>query len=67
VLADRCPLATIHLIASHAGFVPLQQIGQRYAVGDIGRRGHYRMDKLAAVIAPEMPLIPKHHWLPFFV
>ena len=34
VLTDYCPLAAIRLIAPHAGFVSVQQIGQHRAVGD---------------------------------
>jgi len=33
--ADHCPLTAIRLIAPHAGFVPMQQIGQHGAVGEL--------------------------------
>jgi hypothetical protein len=67
MLADHCPLAAIRLVAPHAGFVPVRQIGQHCTVGDIGRRGHHRMDQRAAAIDPEMPLHPEVPLVPFFV
>ena len=59
VPADRCPLAAIRLVTPHAGLLPVQQIGQHRAVGDIGRGGHHRVDQLAAAVDPEMPLHPE--------
>ena len=44
VSADHGPLAAIRLVAPHAGFVAVQQIGQHHAVGNISRRGLDRMD-----------------------
>ena len=55
MLPDHRPLAAIRLVAPHAGFVPVQQIGQHCAVGNISRRGLDRMDQLAAAVDPEMP------------
>jgi hypothetical protein len=37
----------------------VQQAGQHRAVGDIGRRRHYRVDQLAAAVDPEMPFHPE--------
>ena len=39
VLADHRSLIAIRLVAPHAGFVAVQQIGQHRAVGNISRRG----------------------------
>src|SRR5215813_8959088 len=62
VLADHRPLAAIGLVAPHAGFVPVQQIGQHLTVGNIGRCRHHRVDQLAAAVDPEMPLHPEVSW-----
>src|SRR6516165_7465203 len=40
VRPDHRALAAVSLIAPHAGFVAMQQIGQHRAVGDIGWRRH---------------------------
>src|SRR5215472_6951837 len=56
VPADHRPLAAIGLVAPHAGFVPVQQIGQHRTVGDIGRRRHRRVDQLAAAVDAKMRL-----------
>jgi len=45
VLPGHCPLAAIRLVAPHAGFVPVQQIGEHDAVGDIGWHCHGRVDR----------------------
>jgi len=58
-LTDYCPLAAIRLVAPHAGFVPVQQVGQYHAVGDISRRGLDCVDQLAAAVDPEMRLHPE--------
>ena len=44
MLLDHRPLAAIRLVAPHAGFVSVQQIGQHRTVGNISRRGLDRMD-----------------------
>src|SRR5215510_14713796 len=54
--ADHRPLTAIGLIAPHAGFVPVQQLGQHRTVGDIRRRRHCRVDQLAAAVDAEMRL-----------
>ena len=63
MLADHRPLAAIRLVAPHAGFVAVQQIGQHRAVGDIGRRRHHRVDQLAAAVDREMPFHPGRTFL----
>src|SRR5215470_17441710 len=37
MLPDQRPLAAIRLVAPHAGLLPMQEIGQHRAVGDISR------------------------------
>src|SRR6516162_11476874 len=53
----------VRLVAPHAGFVPVQQMGQHGAVGDIGRRRHHRVDQLASAVDPQMPLHPGRTFL----
>src|SRR5215472_13431217 len=59
VLADHCPLAAVGLVAPHAGFVAVQQIGQHRAVANLSRRGLDCVDQLAATVDPEMRLHPE--------
>ena len=49
--SDHRPLATVRLITPHAGLLPVQQLGQHRAVGDIGRRGHHRVDQFGSAVA----------------
>src|SRR5262252_5341352 len=63
MLPDPRPLAAIRLVAPHAGFVAVQQIGQHRAVGNISRRDLDRVDQLAAAVDPEMPLHPGRTFL----
>src|SRR6516164_8456610 len=63
MLLDHRPLAAIRLVAPHAGFVAVQQIGQHHAVGNISRRGLDRVDQLAAAVDPEMSLHPGRAFL----
>src|ERR1035438_5975082 len=37
--ANRCPLSFVCLITPDASFLPMQQVLQRVAIGNIGRRG----------------------------
>ena len=39
--ADHVLLTAVGLVTSDAGFVPVQQVRQDRAVGDIRRRGHH--------------------------
>jgi hypothetical protein len=66
VLADHRPQAAIRLVAPHAGFAAVQQIGQHRAVGDIGRRGDGGVDQLAAAVDAERRLHPKIPRVAFF-
>src|SRR6516162_11869529 len=59
VLADHCPLTAVGLVAPHAGFVAVQQIGQHRAVANMSRRGLDCVDQLAATVDPEMRLHPE--------
>src|ERR1700730_608570 len=59
MLPDHHPLAAIGLIIPHPGLLPMQQLGQYRAVGDIGRRRHHRMDQLGSTVDPEMRLHPE--------
>src|ERR1700745_1615601 len=43
-LPDHPPLTAVSLITPHTGLLPVQQIRQYRAVGDIGRRRHHRVD-----------------------
>src|SRR5258706_10560843 len=52
---DR-PLTAVSLITPHAGLSPMHQIGHYRAVGDIGWRGHRRMDQLGSAVDAEMRL-----------
>ena len=56
VSADHGPLAAIRLVAPHAGFVPVQQIGQHRAVRDIGWRRHSRVDQVGAAVDAKLRL-----------
>src|SRR6516162_8093295 len=56
MLPDHRPLAAVGLITPHPGLLPMQQIGQHRAVGDIGRRHHRRVDQLGTAVDPEMRL-----------
>src|SRR5215471_10365678 len=58
LLDDRL-LTAISLIPPHPGLLPMQQIRQHRAVGNIGRRRYHRMDQLAAAVDPKMSLHPK--------
>jgi hypothetical protein len=42
-LADHRPLAAVSLVTPHPGLLPMQQLGQHRAVGNISRRGVDRM------------------------
>ena len=64
---DHRPLAAIGLIAPHAGLLPVQQIGQHRAVGDIGRVATAAWISLVRLSTPKCAFIPKYHWLPFLV
>jgi hypothetical protein len=54
VLPDHRPLTAVGLITPYAGLLAVQQLGQHRAVGDIGRRGHGRVDQLAPAIDADM-------------
>ena len=58
-LADHRPLAAVGLVTLHPGLLPMQEIRQDRAVGDIGRRRRHRVDQLAAAVDPEMRLHPE--------
>ena len=59
VLTDHRPLAAVGLVTLHPGLLPMQEIRQDRAVGDIGRRRRHRVDQLAAAVHPEMRLHPE--------
>src|ERR1700730_2339194 len=59
MLSDLWALAAVCLIPPRAGLLPMQQLGQYRAVGDIGRRGHHRTDQLGSAVDPEMRLHPE--------
>jgi hypothetical protein len=59
MLSDHRALAAVGLIAPHAGLLPVQQLGQYRAVGDIGRRSHHGVDQLAAAVHPDMRFHPE--------
>src|SRR5262249_48001805 len=59
MLLDDRLLTAISLIPPHPGLLPMQQIRQHRAVGNIGRRRYHRMDQLAAAVDPKMSLHPK--------
>jgi len=59
MLSDHRPLAAVGLITPQAGLLPVQQLGQHRAVGDIGRCGHHGVDQLGAAVDPEMRLHPE--------
>src|SRR5215469_3946816 len=59
MLLDDRLLTAISLIPPHPGLLPMQQIRQYRAVGNIGRRRYHRMDQLAAAVDPKMSLHPK--------
>jgi hypothetical protein len=67
MLPDHRPLAAVGLITPHPGLLPMQQLGQDRAVGDIGRRRHCRMDQLVRRSTAKCAFIPKYHGLPFLV
>ena len=46
MLPDHRPLSAVGLITPHAGLLPVQQLGQHRAVGDIGGRRHHGVDHL---------------------
>src|ERR1700752_4897560 len=59
MLPDHRPLAATGLITPHPGLLPMQQLGQHGAVGDIGRRRRHGVDQLGATVHPEMRLHPE--------
>jgi len=67
MLSDHRALSAVGLITPHAGLVPVQQLGQHRAVGDIGGRRHHGVDQLCAAATPKCAFMPKYHWLPFLV
>src|SRR5215510_4779862 len=67
VLPDHRPLAAISLVTPYPGLLPVQQLGQHRAVGDIGGRRYPAWISLVRLSTPKCAFIPKYHWLPFFV
>src|SRR5436309_10828808 len=67
MLPDHRPLSAVGLITPHAGLLPVQQLGQHRAVGDIGGRRHHGVDHLSAAVHAQCAFMPKYHWFPFFV
>jgi len=67
MLADHRALAAVGLVAPHPGLVPVQQLRQHRAVGDIGGRRPTAWISLVRLSTPKCAFIPKYHWLPFFV
>src|SRR5690242_20337911 len=67
MLSDHRLLSAVGLITPHAGLLPVQQLGQYRAVGDIGGRRHHGVDQLGAAVHPKCAFMPKYHWLPFLV
>src|SRR5246500_5379993 len=59
MLPDHRSLSAIGLVTPHTGLLPMQQLGQHRAVGDIGGRRRHRVDQLAAAVDPEMRLHPE--------
>src|SRR5436189_270086 len=59
VLPDHRPLTAVSLVTPHTGLLPMQQIGQHRAVGDIGWRRHHRVDQFGAAVDPKMRLHPE--------
>jgi hypothetical protein len=45
MLPDHRPLTSVGLITPYLGLLPMQQIGQHGAVGDIGWRRRHRVDQ----------------------
>src|SRR5215472_3147657 len=53
MVPDRPALASVGLIAPYSGLLPVQQLGQNRAVGDIGWRCHHRVDQLVRLSTPK--------------
>src|SRR5207248_3880539 len=51
-LPDHFALSAISLIAPHARFFAVQQIGQYHRIGYVGRRRHRRVDDLRSCYPP---------------
>ena len=66
-LPDHRPLAAVSLVTPHPGLLPVQQLGQHRAVGDIGRLADTAWISLRRLSTPTCAFIPKYHWLPFLV
>src|SRR5438309_5103624 len=58
-LPDHFGLSAISLIAPHARFFAVQQIGQYRRIGYVGRRRHRRVDDLRLAIHPHVRLHPE--------
>src|SRR5213080_4367745 len=58
-LPDHFALSAISLIAPHARFLAVQQIGQYHRIGYVGRRRHRRVDDLRLAIYSHVRLHPE--------
>src|SRR5439155_14519646 len=58
-LPDHFRLSAISLIAPHARFLAVQQIGQYHRIGYVGRRRHRRVDDLRLAIYSHVRLHPE--------
>ena len=67
MLLDDRLLTAISLIPPHPGLLPMQQIRQHRAVGNIGRRRYHRMDQLAAAVESKMRFHAEIPLVAFFV
>ncbi len=54
--ADRCPLPFVGLVTPDASFLAVQQILQRVAIGDVGRRGQHRVHELRPAVDSDVRL-----------
>jgi hypothetical protein len=53
VLSDHRPLAAVSLIPPYPSLLPMRQIRQRRALGDIGRRAHPAWISLVRLLTPK--------------
>src|ERR1700760_1045742 len=67
MLPDHRPLSAVGLITPPAGLLPVQQLGQHRAVGELAGVATTAWISLVRLSPPKCAFIPKYHWFPFFV